>query len=206
MSALMGGSSRQVAGCVPIRSLAGTANVQPVAETALRPCDQYEVLMVRSKYNPRVWLFPKGGVKRKESAKEAAIRETREEAGVEGTVLAKLGSWRAWSGEQHTMFLLRVDLERKPGDPLWTEYSERPRHWFRFVDAERQLEATRRERPELADMLRCARKAITEYEEEAAKKRDKERKKMLKKEQKRLGKLAGSLAPCSNDDSDSAVP
>lgn len=196
----MGGSGRKVAGCVPTRPVASSAVAEPVAGASARPCDRYEVLLVRSKYDPRVWLFPKGGVKRKESPKEAAVRETREEAGVEGTVLAKLGTWRPWSGEQHTMFLMLVELERRPGDPLWQESRERPRRWFSFADAERQLEATRGKRPELLDMLRTARKALAEYEEEQARAREKEQKKLLKREQKRLGKLVEAALADTCDD------
>lgn len=48
-------------------------------------------LLVTAKRNQDHWLFPKGHVEPGESPSEAALREIREEAGVEGRVLAPLG-------------------------------------------------------------------------------------------------------------------
>ena|SRR5919204_3518163 len=48
-------------------------------------------LLVTAKRNPEHWLFPKGRIEPRETAADAALREAREEAGVDGTVLAPLG-------------------------------------------------------------------------------------------------------------------
>lgn len=50
------------------------------------------VLLVRAKKDPTVWIFPKGHIEANESAAEAALRETREEAGVEGELLGPIGA------------------------------------------------------------------------------------------------------------------
>jgi ADP-ribose pyrophosphatase YjhB (NUDIX family) len=49
------------------------------------------VLLVRAKSDPSIWIFPKGHIERGESAKEAAVRETREEAGVRGVAVRRVG-------------------------------------------------------------------------------------------------------------------
>jgi len=49
-------------------------------------------LLVTAKKNPQHWIFPKGHVEAGESNSEAAVREVREEAGVEGRALGHIGS------------------------------------------------------------------------------------------------------------------
>jgi 8-oxo-dGTP pyrophosphatase MutT (NUDIX family) len=46
-----------------------------------------EVLLVSAKKDPRQWIFPKGHVEPGESAAEAALREMREEGGVDGRII-----------------------------------------------------------------------------------------------------------------------
>ena len=52
------------------------------------PCteDGKHVLMITSRTDPDLLVFPKGGVKVHESLEEGAVRETFEEAGVRGVV------------------------------------------------------------------------------------------------------------------------
>lgn len=53
--------------------------------------DDLRVLLVRSKKDPAIWVFPKGHVEPGESAADAAVRETWEEAGVRGDLGAPVG-------------------------------------------------------------------------------------------------------------------
>jgi len=49
------------------------------------------VLLVTAKRNPGHWIFPKGHIESGESARQAALREAHEEAGVEAKPLRKAG-------------------------------------------------------------------------------------------------------------------
>jgi 8-oxo-dGTP pyrophosphatase MutT (NUDIX family) len=50
------------------------------------------VLLVTAKRNRRRWIFPKGNIEPGETAEEAAVRETREEAGVVGKPIGPAGT------------------------------------------------------------------------------------------------------------------
>ena len=54
--------------------------------------DRTTVLLVRSKKDPTIWVFPKGHVDDDESERETAIRETWEEAGVSGVLGPAVGA------------------------------------------------------------------------------------------------------------------
>ena len=54
--------------------------------------DQPEILLIFSKKQPRIRIFPKGHIEPGETSSEAATRELLEEAGVEGTLLDKGGT------------------------------------------------------------------------------------------------------------------
>ena len=50
-----------------------------------------QVLLVTARRNPRNWIFPKGHVEKGESPEQAALRETREEAGVSARLIGPAG-------------------------------------------------------------------------------------------------------------------
>jgi 8-oxo-dGTP pyrophosphatase MutT (NUDIX family) len=52
--------------------------------------DGFRILLVRARKDPSNWIFPKGTIEENETAAEAAVRESEEEAGVTGTVVAAL--------------------------------------------------------------------------------------------------------------------
>src|SRR5262245_25601337 len=53
--------------------------------------DGLSVLLVRAKRDPSIWIFPKGHIEPGESAPETALRETQEEAGIEGELIGPVG-------------------------------------------------------------------------------------------------------------------
>ena len=54
--------------------------------------DRTTVLLVRSKKDPTIWVFPKGHIDDGESERETAIRETWEEGGVSGILGPAVGA------------------------------------------------------------------------------------------------------------------
>jgi 8-oxo-dGTP pyrophosphatase MutT (NUDIX family) len=54
--------------------------------------DRATVLLVRSKKDPSVWVFPKGHIEDGETAEATAARETWEEAGVTGDLGRAVGA------------------------------------------------------------------------------------------------------------------
>jgi 8-oxo-dGTP pyrophosphatase MutT (NUDIX family) len=62
------------------------------------------------------WVLPKGALDAGESSEQAALREVREETGLEASTIAKIGATRyvyTWAGEKVfkvvTFFLMRCD-------------------------------------------------------------------------------------------------
>ena len=82
------------------------------------------VAAIRPQGKPGIWALPKGKIDPGESAAEAAVREVREETGVEGHVVEKLGdvryvytaTWEGAKGERIfkvvSFFLLRAGRGR----------------------------------------------------------------------------------------------
>jgi 8-oxo-dGTP pyrophosphatase MutT (NUDIX family) len=89
------------------------------------------VLLVSSKKEPGNWIFPKGHVERGETAPEAALRETEEEAGVDGELLGPVGALEFdWRGKRYAVqyFLIRATSETPRTDG-------RTKVWLPFDDA-----------------------------------------------------------------------
>lgn len=80
--------------------------------------DQREFLLVTAKRSDE-WIFPKGNVDTDETLEEAALRELREEAGVEGVTVAEIGrltfAYRDESVEI-TYFLVQSGATRPNGE------------------------------------------------------------------------------------------
>lgn len=109
-----------------------------------------EVALVTSRDGSR-WILPKGQIEQGETARQAAAREAREEAGFLGrTSVRSVGSFssRKW-GRRHRIevFLLAVQEE----ESHWPEMSFRQRRWFELAEAPRRVR-----QPELAALLRDA--------------------------------------------------
>ncbi|XP_054789992.1 nudix hydrolase 18, mitochondrial-like isoform X1 [Prosopis cineraria] len=122
---------RQVVGCIPYRYKFGE-------EACLKESEEFglEVLVISSQKGNGM-LFPKGGWELDESKKEAALRETIEEAGVRGIVeQGKLGKW-SFKSKTHDSFyegymfplLVQEQLE------FWPEQNVRDRIWMSVAEA-----------------------------------------------------------------------
>ena len=101
---------RQLAGCVPVSA------------------DYTRCLLITSRHFPNDFVFPKGGVKRGESAEEAAVRETWEECGAVGELGEEILLYEEHAGEEQ--FDDNEDME--DGDVNEQE-DKRKRHrprWF----------------------------------------------------------------------------
>jgi ADP-ribose pyrophosphatase YjhB (NUDIX family) len=86
------------------------------------------VLLVASKKEPGSWIFPKGHIERGESARDAALRETQEEAGVDGELLGPAGVLEFdWRDTRYRVeyFLIRATSETSQSDgreKVWLPY------------------------------------------------------------------------------------
>ena len=90
------------------------------------------ILLVRAKRDPSKWIFPKGHIERGESARRAAVRETREEAGLTGRAIGPIGDPQEfeWGGQLFRVryFLIRMIAESDETDG-------RTKVWLPFDDA-----------------------------------------------------------------------
>ena len=75
------------------------------------------LLLVRSKKDPRMWVFPKGHIDPGETPAVTALRETEEEAGVTGELIGSTGRTLAFqSGAEWVeveYFLVKLIAERE---------------------------------------------------------------------------------------------
>ncbi|KAL2499025.1 Nudix hydrolase 17 [Abeliophyllum distichum] len=120
---------RQVVGCVPYR-YKGVNGKSIVDEDAI------EVLVISSQRKGKGMLFPKGGWEKDESIKEAALRETMEEAGVLGDVESELGKWSFKSNNNNNCYEGRMfPLLVKEQLESWPEKDVRQRIWISVREA-----------------------------------------------------------------------
>ncbi len=105
------------------------------------------ILLVTARRNPNNWIFPKGHVEQGETLKAAAVREAREEAGIEGKVVGPAGKMTFEFGDNTYRvhyFVVRTD------DPGRQREGRRLR-WLKYKQAQRQLTFD-----EMRDLLREA--------------------------------------------------
>ena len=114
------------------------------------------VLLVRAKRDPSAWIFPKGHIEPGETARATAVRETREEAGVQGEAIGEIGDPQEfeWLGRWYRAqdFLIRMSSESDETDG-------REKAWFTFDEALDWVSF-----PSARDLLRQARKTIEALE------------------------------------------
>src|SRR3954451_11364178 len=101
------------------------------------------ILLVTSKKQPGFWIFPKGHVEPGETAAQAGVRETIEEAGVTGDCLGPIGAPLEfdWADRRYSVqYFLILAISESP------EADGRTIAWLPFDDALARLsfEDTRR--------------------------------------------------------------
>ena len=107
-----------------------------------------EVLVVRARKNPEHWIFPKGHIESGEKAEDAALRELREEGGVDGAIARLLGVSTFASGLEQvkvSYFLVRFARtvpSAEQRELRWTSFDE-ARRLLTFDDARQLLEVAR---------------------------------------------------------------
>jgi len=92
---------------------------------------ELQILLVTSKKQKGFWIFPKGHVEPGETAAQAGVRETIEEAGVAGDLLGPVGAPLEydWNGRRYSVqyFLIRATAESPASDGrdvAWLPYEE----------------------------------------------------------------------------------
>eukprot|EP01064_Diplonema_japonicum_P017103 TRINITY_DN2515_c0_g1_i4.p1 TRINITY_DN2515_c0_g1~~TRINITY_DN2515_c0_g1_i4.p1 ORF type:complete len:149 (+),score=32.91 TRINITY_DN2515_c0_g1_i4:41-487(+) len=95
--------------------------------------DGPEVLLISSLNTPD-WVLPKGGWETDETACEAAVRETLEEAGVQCTLGASLGTFNITSTKGNTSLWHMWMLHEQSWLDDWAE-SHRKRQYFPLDEA-----------------------------------------------------------------------
>ena len=107
------------------------------------------VAAIRPRGRDKVWALPKGRIDEGETAAETAVREVREETGVEGRLVEKLGDVRyvytaSWKGGERifkvvSFFLLRAGRGRIDGidEAMRVEVAEA--RWLPLDEAQQLL-------------------------------------------------------------------
>jgi 8-oxo-dGTP pyrophosphatase MutT (NUDIX family) len=100
--------------------------------------DKFEVALVS---RGKVWYLPKGLIERGESAEEAALREVREETGLEGKLVGKIGEINySFSHGRRYLKTVHFYLFNYVGGSVETHDSEGEMvRWFSGSDAARVL-------------------------------------------------------------------
>jgi 8-oxo-dGTP pyrophosphatase MutT (NUDIX family) len=93
-----------------------------------------------------IWALPKGGIDPEEQAEETALREVREETGVDATPVTKLGDVRyvyMWGGERIfkvvSFYLIRYSAGRLGAIAPEFEHEVADVRWLPLGDAPRLL-------------------------------------------------------------------
>jgi 8-oxo-dGTP pyrophosphatase MutT (NUDIX family) len=95
-----------------------------------------QVLLVTARRNSRNWIFPKGHIEKGESPEQAALRETREEAGVSAKLIGPAGILEyGFLGTKARVEYFLVLFTREAGPPE----DGRQRMWCGLDDALERL-------------------------------------------------------------------
>jgi 8-oxo-dGTP pyrophosphatase MutT (NUDIX family) len=106
----------------------------------------------RTRRGELVWGLPKGLVEADERPEETAVREVREETGLEAVLLRPLGDinyWFVWDGERVKKTVSFFLMEAVGGDVSVHDHEMEEVRWFPVAEAHR-LAAYRTERDVIA--------------------------------------------------------
>lgn len=100
-----------------------------------REGDEVRFLLVTARLQPHLWVLPKGHIEPGETPEQAAVREVKEEAGVDASVMAAIGrvDFRGRQGDVHSQFFLMEFVAEGPLE------EKRRRVWMSAPDARRAL-------------------------------------------------------------------
>jgi 8-oxo-dGTP pyrophosphatase MutT (NUDIX family) len=109
-----------------------------------RKIDSSVEVALTSRQQGQVWCLPKGLVDRGESLEQTAVREVREETGLEGRVIGKIGQINYWyySREEQVRIFKTVHfylLECLGGNPEEHDFEVDEVRWFPLEEAGRVL-------------------------------------------------------------------
>jgi 8-oxo-dGTP pyrophosphatase MutT (NUDIX family) len=93
------------------------------------------ILLVTARRNPNNWIFPKGHVESGETLMAAAVREAREEAGIEGNVVGPAGKMTFEFGDNTYRVHYFVVKTADPG----RQREGRRLRWLKYKQAQRWL-------------------------------------------------------------------
>jgi 8-oxo-dGTP pyrophosphatase MutT (NUDIX family) len=112
------------------------AKIEQAGAIVVRPGkSEPRILLVTARRNPDNWIFPKGHVEAGERLQDAAVREAREEAGVDGKVIGPAGSMSFELGD----ITYRVNYFVLTTGDLGKEREGRRFRWCRYKQAMRRL-------------------------------------------------------------------
>ena len=95
-----------------------------------------QVLLVTAKRNSKNWIFPKGHIEKGETPEQAALRETKEEAGIVGKLIGPAGVLEyGFLGAKARVEYFLVQFKREAGPPE----DGRQRTWCRLEEALERL-------------------------------------------------------------------
>lgn len=92
-------------------------------------------LLVTARLQPQQWVLPKGHIEPGETPEQTAVREVKEEAGVDASIVEPIGSLKfaGRQGDVHSVFFLMEFLAEGPLE------ERRHRVWMSLADARRAV-------------------------------------------------------------------